>query len=513
MMFLKIEYLNKELNQSVKVKKLHKLSVMPATIQNNSINEVNNNLKKYRGTNSSSSTSNIRNSSEGINSSSISSLGISLPSTSQTIGASSFENLTYQSNSVPNSQSTKSFPELLEAYRSQAKNSIDPYVQYGFVEFLLDSSNKIRQDPSQLGINLRLDSSISSSSSSFSSSSSKSKSAIGSPNQEGGLEKKANILKLLEGEAVRWLKRLATSSTGIGRQPLADAQFILAGFYGRGLFGLTVDHIKAFGLYVQASKQNHPAATFRAAVCYEVGAGTKRDNGRAVQFYKKAAALGDPLAMHKVSIILLYGKMGQRKNLKEGITWLKRAAGTANSQHPESIHDLAQCYEKKGGCPVLIPDEQYAFELYSRAADFGYAASQYRLGSCYEYGLLGCAVDAANSIKWYSRSADQGYSDAELALSSWYLSGSHGVLQQSDLDAYMWAKKSAERGNAKAQYQVGNCFEIGIGVDADPQEAIIWYSKADEQGHKRASQRLIELKKKGKNGSSDGKDGGKCIIF
>lgn len=476
-----------------------------------------NNLKKYRGTysggGSSSSLTNLRHSPQSISSSSLSSLGISLPSTSQTIGASSLEDLSHHSSPIPNSQSTKSFPELLEAYRSQAKNSIDPYVQYGFVEFLLDSSNKIRQDPSQLGINL---SSVVRPSTSTSTSRTVTPTTL---EAEGGLERKANILKLLEGEAVRWLKRLATSSTGIGRQPLADAQFILAGFYGRGLFGLTVDHIKAFGLYVQASKQNHPAATFRAAVCYEVGAGTKRDNGRAVQFYKKAAALGDPLAMHKVAIVLLYGKMSQKKNLKEGITWLKRAAGTANSQHPESIHDLAQCYEKKGGCPVLIPDEQYAFELYSRAAEFGYAASQYRLGSCYEFGILGCTIDAANSIKWYSRAADQGYSDAELALSSWYLSGSHGVLQQSDLDAYMWARKAAERGNAKAQYQVGNCFEIGIGVDADSQEAMSWYSKADEQGHKRSAQRLVELKKKDKkHGAGDrsdgsGSGGGKCIIF
>jgi TPR repeat protein len=381
--------------------------------------------------------------------------------------------------------STISFPESLDNFRENAKKSNNPSTQLSFVRYLLDSSIKIREDPEQLGIELP-----------------------SSPPGEGPSteERKTTMRKLLEAEALRWLKRLASSGVGIGRQPCADAQFMLAEYYGKGLLSLPVDHAKAFNLYVQASKQNHPTATYRAAVCYEVGAGTKKDYNRAVQFYRKAAALSDSHAMHKVALILLYGKLGQRKNLKEGITWLKRASGAADEFHPESLHDLAQCYEKKGGCPVLIPDEHYSFELYARAAQFGFAPSQYRLGSCYEYGLLGCQVDPSNSIKWYSKAAEQGFPDAELALSSWYLSGSHGVLQQSDSDAYLWARKAGDRGHAKAEYQVGNYFEIGIGVEASSEEAKRWYGRAAGKGHKRASQRLSELKKAGK------KQAGRCIV-
>jgi TPR repeat protein len=115
-------------------------------------------------------------------------------------------------------------------------------------------------------------------------------------------------------------------------------------------------------------------------------------------------------------------------------------------------------------------------------------------------------VDPSNSIKWYSKAAEQGFPDAELALSSWYLSGSHGVLQQSDSDAYLWARKAGDRGHAKAEYQVGNYFEIGIGVEASSEEAKRWYGRAAGKGHKRASQRLSELKKAGK------KQAGRCIV-
>lgn len=379
--------------------------------------------------------------------------------------------------------SNVSFPESLETYREQARKSSDPWVQFDFVQYLLDSSAKIAEDPSLLGITLP-PGDISSND-----------------------DRKAAMCKMLEAEALRWLKRLATSSVGgIGRQPLADAQFLLAEYYGKGLLSLPVDHAKAFSLYVQASKQNHPTAAYRAAVCYEVGAGTKRDNNRAVLFYRKAAALGDNLAMHKVALILLYGKLGQRKNLKEGITWLKRAANAADATHPEALHDLAQCYEKKGGCPVLIPDEHYAFELYARAAQFGFAPSQFRLGACYEYGLLGCQVDPSCSIKWYSKSAEQGFPDAELALSSWYLSGSHGVLQQSDPDACLWARKAADRAHPKAQYQLGNFYEIGIGVPTSMEEAIKWYSRAAAKGNRRAAQRLLDIRKANKTKPS------RCLI-
>jgi TPR repeat protein len=179
----------------------------------------------------------------------------------------------------------------------------------------------------------------------------------------------------------------------------------------------------------------------------------------------------------------------------------------ADGTHPESLHDLAQCYEKKGGCPVLIADEHYAFELYARAAQFGFAPSQYRLGSCYEYGLLGCQVEAGASIKWYSKAAEQGFPDAELALSSWYLSGAHGILPQSDTDAFLWARKAAERKCVKAEYQMGNYYEIGIGVESDGEEAMLWYSRAAANGHKRAAQRLAELRKNNKKKTS------KCIIL
>lgn len=298
---------------------------------------------------------------------------------------------------------------------------------------------------------------------------------------------------LLHQESLKWIKKLASS--GSGRSAYPEAMFFLAECYGNGSLGLTVDHDKAFSLYLQASKQNHPDATYRSAVCYEVGAGTKRDHARALQFYRKAAMLGDTAAMYKYGMILLGGLLSVQKNPREGVTWLKRAASQADTATPHALHELGVLYEGKGDTHgSILPDPQYAYDLFLKAAQLGYSPSQYKLGLCFEYGHLGLPVDPRRSIAWYTRAAEQGDPEAELALSGWYLTGAETVLRQSDQEAYLWARKAADKGLAKAEYAVGYYVEHGVGVKADVDDARRWYLRAAGQGNKRAVQRLKELK-------------------
>ncbi|KAG0174171.1 hypothetical protein DFQ28_004662 [Apophysomyces sp. BC1034] len=308
--------------------------------------------------------------------------------------------------------------------------------------------------------------------------------------------KRANkVREAMTMEAQKIVKKLATHS-GIGKTGYAEAQFFLGNCYSSGLMGLQTDPEKAFGLYVQGSKQSHPGCTYRAAVCYDVGAGTKRDKGHAIQFYRKAANLGDLNAMYKLGVILLKGGLGQPKNPREGISWLKRAASQADEDHPYSLHELGLAYETEG-IPSVIPDVNYARDLFTQAAQYGYAPSQVKLGIAYENGLLNCPVDPRRSIAWYSKAAEQGHLEAELSLSGWYLTGTEGILRQNDAEAYLWARKAADRGYAKAEYAVGYYTETGIGIRQNLDEAKKWYMRAAAQNNQRAMQRLTELKKYG----------------
>lgn len=292
-------------------------------------------------------------------------------------------------------------------------------------------------------------------------------------------------------EAIRIIKKLASHRSGF-----TSAQFFLANAYGSGLYGLKSDPEKAFALYIQASKQQHPESTYRAAVCYELGLGTRKDQKFAMQFYRKAANLSDPSAMYKLGHILLNGLLGQSKNPPEAISWFSRGAQIADENHPQALHELGLAYEKTEGDPIpsVIPDLNYAHQLFSQAALLGYAPSQYKLGLAYENGLLNCPIDPKRSIAWYSRAAEQGHSEAELALSGWYLTGSEGVLIQNDTEAYLWAKKASKQGLAKAEYAVGYYTETGVGVPRNLTDAKKWYTKAAEHGDLKARQRLLAFK-------------------
>jgi TPR repeat protein len=261
-----------------------------------------------------------------------------------------------------------------------------------------------------------------------------------------------------------------------------DAMFYLADCHGSGRLGLEVDPKEAFNLYQSAAKLNHPQSAYRVAVCCEMGAeeggGTRRDPLKAIQWYKRAATLGDTPAMYKMGMILLKGLLGQPKNPREALSWLKRAAERADAENPHALHELGLLYESAAPNDAIIRDENYSRQLFTQAAELGYKYSQFRLGSAYEYGMLGCPIDARQSIAWYSRAAVQGEHQSELALSGWYLTGSEGLIQQSDTEAYLWARKSATSGLAKAEYAMGYFTEVGIGTPANLEEAKRWYWRA-----------------------------------
>ncbi|CAO3697977.1 hypothetical protein G6F70_002735 [Rhizopus microsporus] len=288
-------------------------------------------------------------------------------------------------------------------------------------------------------------------------------------------------------------KLLKELSTGVLR--VTEAQKLLASCFGVGGLGLPCDRERAFLLYLQGSKQNDPESNYRVGVCYELGIGTRRDYTRAVAFYRRAATLSHVAAMYKLSIILLKGYYQQVINVREGIAQLQRAVSLATEKIPHPLHALALLIISNEFSDHLICDTGYALELLHQAAKLNYLPSQAKLGELYETGKLVQQVDEAKSIYWYSRAAEGGSAEAALALSCWYLTGSSNILEQSDRQAYLWARKAASTANidrwtlAKAYYLVGIYIEKGIGTveEEDPQ---LWFQRSAILGHKGAMEKL-----------------------
>lgn len=69
--------------------------------------------------------------------------------------------------------------------------------------------------------------------------------------------------------------------------------------------------------------------------------------------------------------------------------------------------------------------------------------------------------------------------------------------------AAIWFERAAERGLAPAQYQIGNINEKGLGVERDIEAAMAWYERAASQGNASAMHNLAVLHAMGASGRTD----------
>lgn len=118
--------------------------------------------------------------------------------------------------------------------------------------------------------------------------------------------------------------------------------------------------------------------------------------------------------------------------------------------------------------------------------------SLFILGLNYIYGndSLGISMDKEKGIALVRRSAEQGQAEAQYNLGFSYYQG-NGV-SQDYAQAVYWLRKAAEQGQAAAQYNLGFSYCQGDGVSQDYVQAVYWWRKAAEQGQADA----IELLKK-----------------
>lgn len=97
---------------------------------------------------------------------------------------------------------------------------------------------------------------------------------------------------------------------------------------------------------------------------------------------------------------------GVRKDLKEGLKWLRRAARHGS---PQAQTDLGVCYHEGTG---LKRNFKLAVKYYAQAASSGDEWAQYLLGLCYRDGE-GVPADKKRAIHWFKKSAAQGGVDED----------------------------------------------------------------------------------------------------
>ena len=305
-------------------------------------------------------------------------------------------------------------------------------------------------------------------------------------------------------EAARWLRMAA-------EQGHADAQFKLGTLYIEG-DGVPEDGTEAVRWLHRAAQQGH-AQTLEMfgtvdeldATLEDVGGGSETQGDARFNQLLGAAEGGDAEAQYELAVAYAEGRVDvdddERK--EQALLWWTRAASQG---HAGAMAELGSLYmgtddvmalrwlrpaaeEGHGGAQINLghmyaeglgvpKDDAEAARLFRLAAEQGFAQAQYNLGVMYLQGQ-GVPKDTAEAVRWFRLAADQGHPDAVTALR-----------RTEPTNTLPSSPEAAEKGDAEAQYSLGQRYDYGLGVEEDDAEAGRWYRLAAEQGHAEAQHSL-----------------------
>ena len=124
-----------------------------------------------------------------------------------------------------------------------------------------------------------------------------------------------------------------------------------------------------------------------------------------------------------------------------------------------------------------------------------------KLGSDYYWGRNGKKQDYSQAVYWYRKAIEHRFAKAQYNLGVCYEKG-RGV-SQDWYNAVYWYRKAAEQGYDNAQGNLGWCYVNGKGVSTDYSQALYWFRRGAEQGHLRSQYYLGLCYAEGKGVSQD----------
>jgi TPR repeat protein len=254
-------------------------------------------------------------------------------------------------------------------------------------------------------------------------------------------------------KAIYWYNKAAENGN-------EDAQYNLGNCYRTGN-GMEKDEKKAFEIYQKLAKQSYIDAQFQLGYCYDKGIGTKINKIIAIELYKIAAEKGHNVA--KYNLGLFYKN---KKKLEEAIHRYNKVAVNGNE---DVQFQLGYYYDKGIGTEI---NKIKAFELYKIAAEKGHNVAQYNLGLLYENGE-GIEKNLKKAIYWYNKAAENGNEDAQYNLGNCYRTGNG--MEKDEKKAFEIYQKLAKQSYIDAQFQLGKCFDNGIGTEINKMKAFELY--------------------------------------
>lgn len=169
--------------------------------------------------------------------------------------------------------------------------------------------------------------------------------------------------------------------------------------------------------------------------------------------------------------------VGVRRNFTTAFEWYAKAA---QAMDPAGYMRLGASYEIGLGTTV---DLEKAFQNYEKAASLQLPDGLYKLAEMYIHGL-GVDHNQAWGVSLLERAEKAGHLGAANDLGLISFEGLYGKPKDLEKAREMFIH-AAELGSGEAMKNVGVIYREGLGVDANPIEAMKWYFLAFEAGFNR----------------------------
>ena len=295
-----------------------------------------------------------------------------------------------------------------------------------------------------------------------------------------GVEPDDEKAEALGRSAFEGFRRLAESGDVV-------ASYWLGVSYCMGI-GVEKNDAEAARYFQDASEANLPAATRDLGLLYLCGRGVEKNAEEGARLLRVAAERGDRYAPGLLAYLLATGD-GVERDEKAAWEWGRRAVERGDC---DGVGLLG--FWRLNGLGDVESDAAYAFEYFLKAANLGSPEACELVGEAYRFGV-GVERDEAKAFEWYRKAAELGIPTAAFSLADFYERGAcverdearANELRRKGFDL---ASRRAKIGDARGARVVGECYENGVGVEADEERAFEWYSKAAEFGDARAMRNL-----------------------
>ncbi len=248
------------------------------------------------------------------------------------------------------------------------------------------------------------------------------------------------------------LARAAASAAAVSVLAAASP----AGDIGRGLLEWQRGRpAEAFVHWQAAALAGDARGALFIGTLFDTGQGVAEDGRQAMAWYAKAAELGSAAGAFNVGVLYDAGQ-GAPENPQAAASWYARAAAGGFGR---AAYNLALMYEAGTGVPA---DQARARSLYRMAASRGITAARAHLAS---FERTGIPVTRPPEDP-----AAQAFQQAQTVLLS------RGPGDAARMVALF--RQAAEQHNPLAEYDLGYCYQRGMGLPPDAAQALAFYRRA-----------------------------------